>query len=146
MSIIEAVLHDFFRKPKVLTREGMNLSDEKKEEILGVKKLNNFGELKRLFVKILEIENYDLEKNMEDLINLRNRIHIRNKRNHFEKKDSMAFSESKIQISEELLEIVMKVMSKEHLRFPNSVKDFVLPFDEHFANLQYNTEHNIFHL
>lgn len=137
VSIIEAVLHDFYSRIMSFTKEGVNTLardvidyvrgkhiDELEKYIASAKKHNLFDMRDTKFYEILD-----------DLRKLRNRIHIQNMKNSFEPDEIFAFNEKRKVVAEKVAEKILKTMSEKHSRnFRGGVKDFELPWVEHFQN------------
>jgi hypothetical protein len=140
VSIIEAIMYDFIEKASTLTREGMNLNNDA-VEYLKSKEVNKFDKIIAQFKKhkIIEVEDFDLIENLKILKKVRNRIHIQNDKKENPKDDIDVFSDDNLLISEKVLELIMKVMSKDHIRSDKSdyIGDYNLPFNEHFKKLNY---------
>jgi hypothetical protein len=141
ISIIEAALWDFYLRCKTFTREGVVNIGNEFINYVRVKKLNRL----RLYIECAN--NHDLfedpsKKLYNDLVGLsvlRNRIHIQNENDDLERDDSIAFSETRLKLSEQCLEKVFKVLSQKHPRherLKGYVDDFVLPWDEHFPDFK----------
>jgi hypothetical protein len=132
VSIIEAVLHDFHSRIRILTYEGIaNLSyevieyirgkkiDELEKYIASARKHDLFGRQDGAF--------YDL---LDELWRLRNRIHIQNTKADFEPSEYNAFNEFRKRKAERALELTMKTLATKYPRPPHihgHVADFNLP-------------------
>ena len=72
---------------------------------------------------------------LDELRKLRNRVHIQNEKNHFERDDARAFSVSRQRSAESALEYIAKFLAQKHprkLTMQGFVADFELPWDEHW--------------
>lgn len=139
VSIIEAIMHDFIEKIKILTIEGVNLPDVTINYIRDLQKTDKFQLLIDQFEKhnFVEVKGFNLIENLKKLSTIRNRIHIQNEKQKLERDDIDAFSKERLIISEKVLEIMMKVMSEKYPRNIEAVDKFSLPFREHFEELEY---------
>ncbi|MER9683492.1 hypothetical protein NKJ23_30050 [Mesorhizobium sp. M0184] len=135
VSIIDAVLHDFYFRVRNHTREGVaNLA----EAIIA--KLQGMVRIDKLELYIAQAQTNDLfgepgefYEQLHDLRKLRNRVHIQNEKRHFDPDDRHAFSEARLLQSEQALEKVLSTMAAKHSRKHDHVEDFELPWDRHFA-------------
>ena len=75
-----------------------------------------------------------LYKELDDLRKLRNRIHIQNTKNDFERDEYRAFSDERKLLAEKVLEEILRTMAAKYSREHNYVSDFELPWDSHFAD------------
>jgi hypothetical protein len=137
VSIIEAVLHDFHSRIRILTYEGVanlpseiilyvrskTMKDELEKYIASARKHDLFASKDAAF--------YDL---LDELRRLRNRVHIQNI-NNFEPDDFNAFNNVRKAKAEQALEKTMKTLAANHPRPSHTqgyVSDFRLPFDAHY--------------
>ncbi len=135
VSIIDAVLYDFFDRIITFTSEGVrgldraivddirskkNLDDLSKF-IAVAKKHNLFGNVEKVYEKL------------DELRKLRNRIHIQNDKNHFENNESDVFTEGRMKVAEIITELVVKFFSKTYSRDKSKHynNDFAFPWNEH---------------
>lgn len=135
ISIVEAVLHDLHGRIRTFTVEGVaNLSDSVISYVRG----KTIDELEKYIASAKRHDLFDQDdesfyETLDDLRKLRNRVHIQNTKKHFEPNDQDAFSEGRLILSEQALELVMLAMAR---KFPrpnhNFVEDFVLPWDPYF--------------
>ncbi len=134
VSIVDAVLHDFYSKVRTLTREGVaNVTaallaewrgmtiDKLELYVTQAKKHNLFGEPDAFY------------EELHDLRKLRNRVHIQNEKHHFEPDDRIAFDESRMIQSEKAVEKVLRRMEQNHARNLDHVQEFELPWNAHFV-------------
>ncbi len=141
VSVIEAILYDFYRKAEKHTREGVpNLSDStfkaiRKEDL---KNLNNFISFAENHDLLASDRNY-YEGNYYEALDkcrkLRNRIHIQNQKNNFESKERKVFSEERKVQAEKVLEYLVIVMSEKYPRekkYHKYLKGFHFPWKKHF--------------
>lgn len=134
ISIIEALLYDFHLRIKWFTREGVGLP-QKMLDAIRSKQLDEFAKYidsakKNDFFDLKDTVFYD---KLDELRKLRNRVHIQNTKNHFERDDRHAFSEARMILSEQALEQVIKTLAEKHPRDHKYVQKFELPWDSHFA-------------
>ena len=140
-SICEAILYDFHVRIRNNIREGIrNLADnilnqirskkidEFEKYIASARKNELFGEKDSIF--------YD---EIDNLRKLRNRIHVQNKKGHFEPDEAVAFNSERKIMAEKILEQILKKMSEYYTRpvtITGYVEDFELPWEEHFPNYE----------
>jgi hypothetical protein len=133
VSIIDAVLYDFYHKVRTLKREGVaNISaalvslwqrmtvDKLAMSIDQARKHNLFAEPQAFYDQL------------DDLRKLRNRVHIQNEKRDFEPDDHVAFSEARLILSEQAVEKVLVKMARDHPRNHDYVVNFVVPWNKHF--------------
>lgn len=133
VSIIDAVLYDFYGRVKNHTREGVaNIAaaviaewrgttiDRLDRYITQAKKHDLFGEPEQFY------------EDLHTLRKLRNRIHIQNEKNNFEPDECAAFTEARMVQSERAVEKVLTYMAANHARNHDYVAQFHLPWDRHF--------------
>lgn len=133
VSIIDAVLHDFYSRVRTHTREGVaNVAAAVIAEWRGTA-------IDRLERFITQAKKHDLFGQPDDfyddlhtLRKLRNRIHIQNEKKDFEPDDYQAFTEARMVLSEKAVEKVLTHMAAHHARVHDYVADFQLPWDRHF--------------
>jgi hypothetical protein len=140
-SVAEAVLFDFDHRIRTHTIEGVpNIPVKILRELRKANRKDRFGELigkmeaRHVFGKKRKPNIYT---ELRDLKALRNRIHIQNTDDSFEKDECDAFNETRKENAEKVLERLIKGMSK---RFPRPegarhVRDFVLPWPAHYIDL-----------
>ena len=137
VSIIEAVLHDFHRRIRMLTYEGIaNLSYEIIEYVRG-KKIDELEKYiasarKHDLFASQDAAFYDL---LDELRRLRNRIHIQNIKNDFEDDEYNAFTNTRKTKAEQALEKTLKTLAANHPRpahVRGYVSDFKLPWAAHY--------------
>lgn len=136
-SVCEAILCDFHDRMKRFTREGVgNVAESVLDYVRGTH-IDEFSKYiasakKHNLLKDAGPRIYD---SLEDLRKLRNRVHIQNKKGHFEPDDGHAFTMSRQIEAEKTLERVLKLMAERHARPASAqgyVADFQLPWSEHF--------------
>ncbi|NLT77546.1 MAG: hypothetical protein GXX98_13575 [Planctomycetes bacterium] len=140
-SICEAVLADLHMRIRLYTLEGVkNVALDVMDHIRS-KKIDEFGKYiasarKHDFFDAGDTSFYEA---LDRLRKLRNRIHIQNDKRHFEPDEHNAFTLSRQELAERVLEKVMKTMlakySRDRERYA-CVADFQLPWDEHFTETQ----------
>jgi hypothetical protein len=133
ISVIEALLYDFHSRIRNNTREGIALPQKMLDAIRG-KQLDEFEKYiasakKNDFFDLKDTVFYD---KLDDLRKLRNRVHIQNTKNHFEKDDNQAFSEDRMILSEQALEEFIRTFARKFARDHSYVANFDLPWDTHF--------------
>ncbi len=132
VSILEAVLYDFHWRVNKLVIEGISNLPKKVISYIQSKKIDELEKYitsarkHNLFDK--DIDFYD---DMQQLRKLRNRFHIQNTKNHFEADESVAFSETRLLLAENVLEKTLKVMTQKYSRTYAHVVDFELPWGAH---------------
>ena len=136
VSIIEAAIHDFLCRAKYLTLEGVPSLAKDIITYLREKDIDRFAgyidQLKK--INFFGNADYDIYKNLHNLRKLRNRIHIQNKKNHFERDDECAFNDARLRMSEECLEFTLRTLENHprNANIGNHVEIFVLPFEQYF--------------
>ncbi|WP_421928642.1 hypothetical protein [Neoaquamicrobium sediminum] len=133
VSIIDAVLYDFYDKVRTLKREGVaNLP-------AALAALWQRMTVEKLAVSIDQARKHDLfaeppafYDQLDQLRRLRNRVHIQNEKRDFEPDDRVAFSEARLIQSEQAVEKVIVKMARDHPRNHDYVVDFVIPWNKHF--------------
>lgn len=137
-SCTEAVLHDFYKRIRGNTKEGVTgLAGNVVDAIRILKRIDKFD----LYITHAEKHDFfnanhtDMYEVMHEIRQLRNRVHIQNEKNHFEPDDVNAFNEERLTQSEKVLEAVVRTMSSKYPRSSqfNYVSDFVLPWNEHWG-------------
>lgn len=83
---------------------------------------------------IFNVEEQSLYDDLDILRRLRNRIHIQNERNEFERDEDHAFSIDRKILAEKTLEKIMRLMSRKHNRGMKAVDHFILPWSAHYAS------------
>ncbi|MDX3969273.1 MAG: hypothetical protein QHD01_22135 [Bradyrhizobium sp.] len=137
-SIIEAVLCDFHDRVRTFTREGVaNLAADVVAYIQG----KQIDELEKYIASARKHDFFDQRDSafydsLDELRKLRNRVHIQNKKGHFEPDDQVAFNAARLVLSERALEVVLRTMAR---KFPrpqhNFVQPFELPWNAHFPQI-----------
>jgi hypothetical protein len=134
VSVIDAVLHDFYQKVRLLTREGVkNIPFAVLVALRSAKRLDKLD----LYIDQARKHNLFAEPpafydQLDELRKLRNRVHIQNERRNFEPDDYIAFSEERLVLSEHAVEKVLVKMARDHARNHNHVVDFMVPWDKHY--------------
>lgn len=133
ISIIEALLYDFHSRIRNHTREGMALPQKMLDAIRG----KQIDEFEKYIASAKKNDFFDLKDTifydkLDELRKLRNRVHIQNTKNHFEKDDNQAFSEDRMILSEQALEEVIRTLARKHPRDHDYVQKFELPWETHF--------------
>jgi len=135
-SLTEAILYDFHLRIKLFTIEGVNNLtnnvvnyirnkeiDEFEKLITSAKKHNLFGVVDNKFYEKLDF-----------LRQIRNRVHIQNKRGVSPADEHEIFTKNNVELAELILEKIIKTMILEFPRKKENstyVSDFVIPWDEH---------------
>ena len=117
------------------TLEGVSTLPTETLEHFQEKKISKLQLYKEHFQKrdVFKMEHFDIYVSLDDLIPLRNRIHIQNEKKCLESDDSIAFSKTRLEESEKCLESVFRDLSVNQSRtIGGYVGDFVLPFSSHF--------------
>lgn len=135
-SIIEAVLHDFLFRVKELTYEGVsNLSDQVVDDVRA-KRHTDFEKFIAASRKhdFFDSDDNSFYKSLDELREVRNRIHIQNDKDYQPANESAAFTEKMQLKAEECLEKVILTMKDRHPRpeeLGNFVSDFCFPWYPH---------------
>lgn len=140
-SIVEAILYDFHLRIKIFTIEGVNNLakdvidyirnkeiDEFEKLIASAKKHNLFGVIDDKFYEKLDF-----------LRQIRNRVHIQNKKRLLPADEHEVFTENNIELAELILEKIIKTMVLKFSRKienSNYVSDFILPWNEHLRPVE----------
>lgn len=135
VSIIEAMLADFYARVKSFTLEGVaGVEGAVIEDIRG-KKLDTFGHFSANARKHKIFgDDVSVYEKLEALRKLRNRIHVQEHGGLFERDEAKAFSPSRMRHAESMLEYIGKHLSEKHARSKAKhdwVKDFECPWAEH---------------
>ena len=135
VSIAEAMLYDFIGR--IQSKE--HVGTLPRETVLQIR-ARDYSKLANL---VSGAKKYDLFEEDEDFYNridelrkLRNRVHIQNEKEHFERDEARAFSSDRQRNAEQMLETVSKSLARNHPRNSRArgfVKAFEFPWEEHFA-------------
>lgn len=135
-SIIEAVLHDFHARIKQNILEGVPSLAQDVIDYVRSKKIDEFEKYINQAQKhdFFDLSHTNYYKKLHTLRELRNRIHIQNTKAYKPKDEEGVFTESAKILSEKLLEITLKTMSRKHPRVgvKNYIGEFALPWEPHF--------------
>lgn len=144
VSVMEAIIYDFRFRAKSFTNEGISKIDKQTIAKISDGKKDVFDKLIAM-VRVLNIftqvpKFYDL---LDELRQLRNRVHIQNEKKYKPLDEKDAFSEVRLEDSEFYLEYIIRYMTINHNRGKgrNHVRDFVLPWgaklkDEYIMKLE----------
>lgn len=132
VSVAEAMLYDFIRR----VQSGERVPTLPKT-ILQALKGKDYSKLTNLVsgAKTHDLFQADaqLYEQIEELRQLRNRVHIQNERNHFERDELRAFSAARQIRAEEVLEYIAKFLAANHPRnasLHGYVGDLQCPWEE----------------
>ena len=135
-SIVEAVLHDFHLRIKQNILEGVSSLTQDVIDHVRSKKIDEFEKYINQAQKhdFFDLSHTSYYKKLHTLREIRNRVHIQNTKAHEPKDEERVFTESVKVLSEKLLEVTLKTMSRKHFRVGvrNYVGEFVLPWEPHF--------------
>lgn len=136
ISIIEALLHDFYTRMKTFTREGVAGVSK---DILARIGIGNYDEFGNLISSAKRYDFFDQKHNsfyetLDELRKLRNRVHIQNTKRQLEPDDHAAFSAARMIQSEQALERVIETLQRKYPRKQSYTGSFVLPWNSHIAN------------
>jgi hypothetical protein len=136
VSITEALLYDLHHRIKTFTIEKVKGVAESISDYIQGKQLD---ELEKLIASarkhdLFSLADTNFYERMDELRKLRNRVHIQNRKNHFEPDDHVAFSAERMRHSERVLEKTAKVMAEKYGRAAHLdyVRDFPFPWTAHF--------------
>ena len=132
MSIIDSIIYDLFKRIKYNVYEGVNNIPELMKKDIKEKTYNNFSNRLTLCKKynLFDFKSDRSEKIhniIDDLVKLRNRIHIQNEKNHSPKSEYEAFNIKRKEEAEIICEYILKISYKKFARNPELqiyVKDF----------------------
>ena len=132
-SICEAVLGDLHMRIREFTQEGVSNVDKAVCDHVRAKKIDEFGKYidsvkKHGFFGSTEEGLYDA---LHTLRKLRNRIHIQNDKNNFERDEYEVYTLGRQEEAEQAVEKVFRLMEEKYSRsgYPiGYVDDFVLPW------------------
>jgi hypothetical protein len=134
VSIAEAMLYDFIAR--IQSREWVSTLPS--ETIADIKS-KTYGQLTRLIDGARKHALFEADsefyQSLDDLRKLRNRVHIQNEKDHFERNEATAYSAERLQVAERALELIAKTLADKHPRGPSTrgfVKDFEFPWEEHY--------------
>ena len=137
-SICEAVLADLHMRIRLYTLEGVKNVAQNVMAYIRSKKIDQFDKYIASARKhdFFDAGDTSFYKALDTLRKLRNRIHIQNDKRHFELDEYNAFTLTRQELAERVLEKVMKTMLAKYSRDRQNyacVSDFQLPWDEHFT-------------
>jgi hypothetical protein len=134
VSIAEAMVYDFISriqsKEYVATLPPETVAALREKDFLKLANLIDGAKKFDLFKA-----NDDFYKQLDELRKLRNRVHIQNEREHFQRKEVFAFTGARQREAETALEYIAKFLAAEHPRWPTThgfVADLNLPWGEHW--------------
>ena len=128
-SIIEAILHDFYFKTRLFTREGIKNLSEDVINFFRNKRADKFHHYINLAKEKLLFGDNDIYNKLDILRKLRNRIHIQNICNDLEIDERNAFTDERRTQAEETLTYILSHMATQHNRGHNYVSKFELPWN-----------------
>ena len=136
VSIIEALLHDLFFRIKKHTSEGVpNIATQVLDDV----RSKTLDQLKTYIAAakkhdLLGVFGPDLYEKLDELRQVRNRVHIQNVKKQLDPEEDQVFTSGRQESTEELLERVLKHISGKYKRpehIQGVVDDFELPWEEH---------------
>lgn len=135
VTITEAILHDFHFRIVSMTREGIHGIAASVLEYVRGKKIDNLARYidsakKHNFLRAADDQFY---ADLDELRRLRNRLHIQNYSDDFDRDDINAFTVARKILAERALEKTMRVMAAHYARPHNHVREFSLPWEPYFA-------------
>lgn len=136
-SVCEAILYDLHLRIRWYTVEGVQNIAKTVMDHVRSKNIDEFDKYIACAKKhdLLEDDGFGIYDALEELRKLRNRVHIQNKKGHFEADERNAFRLARQKQAEQSLEKVLKIVLKKYARDSSKqgyVADFRLPWDEHF--------------
>ncbi len=137
VSIIDAALYDLHTRIREFTNEGVqNVVASSANYIRGLKNMDKFEKCIASARKhaLLDPPESVLYAELDDLRRLRNRIHIQNTKNDFERDEYDAFSDDRKILAERVLEKTLRTMADKYPRKHNYVNEFKLPWDTYFPS------------
>jgi len=136
-SIAEALLHDLHFRIQSHTIEGVRTISKDLQKQIKEKIIDDQGKFiasarKNDLFKVTK--NPSLYDKMDELRKLRNRVHIQNLKNDFERNDSEAFTKARVIVAEKILEKMVKTLATHYGRAKHRRHggDLSFPWDEHF--------------
>ena len=142
MSIIDSIIYDLFKRIKYNVYEGVNNIPELMKKDIKEKTYNNFSNRLALCKKynLFDFKSYKSEKFhniIDNLVKLRNRIHIQNEKGHSPKSEYKAFNIGRKEEAELICEYILKISYKKFARKPelHRVKHFKCCWKERINNL-----------
>ena len=136
VSIIEAVLADFYSRIKKHTYEGVPNITEAFTELVQKKKISDFTKYIN-YARDNNVfgQNPDIYDQLIHLQAVRNRVHIQDLERHREhqkklsRNDRSVFTDNNLKRSEKSLEFIIKMLNKFHPREDNKSSDYVNEHD-----------------
>ncbi len=140
MSVVEAVLCDFDSRIRWFTREGVSNIPA---DVLGMVRSKNYDQLEKYIACAKKHDFFDsaysqIYDDLNKLREVRNRIHIQNKKNYTPRVEQLAFQENNKVLAENVLEVVLRTMDKKYTRPPSvqgCVSDFSIPWSARHENI-----------
>jgi hypothetical protein len=133
VSVAEALLYDFISR--IQSKE--NVATLPPETVTALRE-KDFSKLANLIDGARKFDLFkaddDFYKQLDELRKLRNRVHIQNEREHFQRKEAVAFNALRQREAEKALEYIAKFLAAEHPREASThgfVTDLKLPWSEH---------------
>lgn len=127
VSIAEAMLCDFIGR--IQSREWVSTLPRDTVKAIREKK---YGDLSTLIAGAKKFDLFEASdpfyERLDDLRKLRNRVHIQNEKDHFERDEVQAFNEDRLLMAERALEFIAKTLSNSHPR-GESTRGFLRPFE-----------------
>ncbi|MFA4942785.1 MAG: hypothetical protein WC564_04075 [Patescibacteria group bacterium] len=140
ISIIEALLIDFYYRINSLVREGVPGFDPDMLKVVreDISKDKEFFKFEKIIKNIKEKNLFNKSESFYDALDklrkLRNRIHIQNQKQFVEPDEALAFNHNRRELSEIICEIILKKLESEHGRGEtfDYVNDFFAPWGPHY--------------
>jgi hypothetical protein len=138
VSITEAMLYDFHERVQGSIREGV---DGLATSVIDYIRRKTLEEFEKCIVSarkhnLLGTRSQAIYNRLDELRRLRNRVHIQNSKGDFERDDSAAFSESRKELAERVLEKVVRALSEKYPRPEHAVghvADFSFPWAPYYV-------------
>jgi hypothetical protein len=134
VSAAEAMLYDFLLR--ISSKEHMSTLSP---ETVGTLRTKQYSRLTHFVAVARAHDLFDADDEfydqLDELRKLRNRVHIQNEKNHFERDERAAFREDRQREAERVLEYIAKHLSLKHPRSSTThgyVADFEFPWEEHW--------------
>lgn len=134
VSITEAMLADFYMRVQNFTTEGVTNLDSAVVDDIRAKKLDKLEHFIASVRKHRIFGDHDtLYEQLDELRNLRNKVHIQGRSGQLEADEHKAFSPSRMKRAEETLEYIGKYLSINHARRRSGYVDhFICPWEPHW--------------
>jgi hypothetical protein len=140
ISIIEAVLYDFYKRMNANVNEGVSNINEDILNDVRSKHIDKFAKYIDSAKKhdLFDISHTNFYRKLHDLRSVRNRVHIQNEKFESPQNEALVFNEKAKELSEKCLEFVVKTMDKKYKRpsrLHGNVDTMNFPWNEKFTNI-----------